>query len=221
MLREYPRRYEIENTGNQMRRREMLRAQQQKWLDGAVKQIAPPGKRVLILAGNYVTKWQGPKQKILWGFQFIPQKALYFRLLAMPNVTVYVVDEYGTSYTCSECGGQCQNLKKHKKRETRENSSRRRCGTSNPKELTDIWGLIRCTCCGMSWSRDRNACWNIAAKGYADLWPDEHPPEQLWAGLNPKPDDLRRFRDRTPDVEDRTAKRESGQYDDTEGPESP
>ena len=63
--------------------------------------LAPADREVLILAGNYVTKWLGSRQPIIWGDDFCPMKALYQALGRMANVTIYIVDEYGTSYTCS------------------------------------------------------------------------------------------------------------------------
>jgi len=79
-----------------------------------------------------------------------------------------------------------------------------------------VWGLLRRSNCGITWSRDWNACWNIAWKGLCDLdlasfgiLPDHYDPDQLFEGLTPRPDDIRRFKTRITETFDKNAKKDT------------
>ena len=200
MLERLPAGFYVENTRNRRRDREKLRSVQRRWLDKWIMRLAPPGKKVLYIIGDYVTRWLGPKQPIIFGGDFVPMKALFLALGRQPGVAIYIPDEHGTTHTCSACGAWCDKIKRAKKK--------------NGEDGADVWRILRCTNadCGITWHRDVNAVWNTAWKGLSDLYPERYPRERLYAGLNPRPDDIRRFRTAIADVEDRYAKRRKGHY---------
>ena len=194
MLERLPGGSSLENTKNRRGERARLRSMQQRWLDKWVRRLAPPGKYVLLLMSDDTTRWLGPKQPIIFG-NFVPMKALVVALGRQPRVALYAVREHGTSHTCSVCGTFCEKLKRANKK--------------------DIWRIVRCTNpdCHITWHRDWYACADIGWKGLSDLYPGEYPPERLFDGLTPHPDDLRRFRDVFTDVEDKYAKKKvKGHY---------
>ena len=182
MLERLPGGSSLENTKNRRGERARLRSMQQRWLDKWVRRLAPPGKYVLLLMSDDTTRWLGPKQPIIFG-NFVPMKALVVALGRQPRVALYVVNEHGTSQTCSTCGSACEKLKLANKR--------------------DLWRIVRCTNpdCRITWQRDWNACPDIGWK-CSPTSTRGSPPERLFGGLTPHFDDLRRFRDTFPDVEE-------------------
>ena len=150
--------------------------------------------------GDNVTKWLGPKQPIIFGGDFVPMTALFLALGRQLGVAIYIPKEHGTLQTCSACGARCDNIKRRKNK--------------NGEDGAGVWRILRCTNadCRITWHRDVNAVWGIAWKGLSDLYPERYPREHLHAGLNPRPDDIRRFRTAIADVEDRYAKRRKGHY---------
>ena len=176
--------YRKENSGRRSRDREKLRHRQLRWLHRTAKQIAPEGKKTLLLVGSFVKKYMGPRQPLFYGFDPVPIKALFRYLETLTDrVKIHVVNEYGTSKTCSACGSACKSVLKVKKKKKDE------------KEKEE-WGVKRCTncSCGITWSRDKNAAKNILARGLHELWPDFYLPPH--AGRFPTNDVIAYLHDR-------------------------
>ena len=95
MPRTWAAKYRKENSGRRSRDREKLRHRQLRWLHRTAEQIAPEGKKTLLLVGSFVKKYMGPRQPPFYGFDPVPIKALFRYLETLTDrVKIHVVNEY-------------------------------------------------------------------------------------------------------------------------------